>query len=65
MTVSKLIKENNLEQAASGLWHLPDADVQNDFAYSDGHEEETYVMNVIASAADTSSTSAELESSYS
>jgi len=61
MTVSKLIKENNLEQAASGLWHLPDADVRNDFAYSDGHEEETYVMNVIASAADTSSTSAELE----
>lgn len=62
MTVSKLIKGNNLEQAESGLWHLPGADVQNDFAYSDGDEQETYVMNVIANATDTSSTSAELES---
>ena len=62
MTVSKLLNKNNLEQADSGLWHLPGADVHNVFYYSDGDDQETYVMNVIASAADTSSTSAELES---
>ena len=62
MTVSKLISDNKLEQAATGLWHLPGAVVQNDFAYSDGDNEEAYVMQVIASATDTSSTSAELES---
>ena len=62
MTVSKLLQENKLEQAASGLWHLPGVDVEQEFAYSDGDDEETYVKNVIASAADTSSTSAELES---
>ncbi len=62
MTVSKLISDNKLEQAATGLWHLPGADVQNNFAYSDGDNEEAYVMQVIASATDTSSTSAELES---
>ncbi|MEA1890582.1 MAG: class I SAM-dependent methyltransferase [Pseudomonadota bacterium] len=62
MTLSRLIIDNNLEQAASGLWHLPGADVQNDFAYSDGDDEEAYVKNIIANASDTSSTSAELES---
>jgi 2-polyprenyl-3-methyl-5-hydroxy-6-metoxy-1,4-benzoquinol methylase len=62
MKVSNLITENKLEQAVSGLWHLPGADVEQAFAYSDGENEETYVKNVIASAADTSSTSAELES---
>jgi len=62
MTASRLITENNLEQATSGLWHLPGADVEDDFAYSDGEDEESYVSNIIANAADTSSTSAELES---
>ena len=28
MTVSKLVKENKLEQSASGLWHLPGDDVR-------------------------------------
>jgi SAM-dependent methyltransferase len=62
MTVSNLITENKLEQAPSGLWHLPDTEIDENFAYSDGDEEESYVMQVIASAKDTSSTSAELES---
>ena len=62
MTVSKLVKENKLEQSASGLWHLPGDDVEQEFAYSDGDDEETYVMKVITNASDTSSTSAELES---
>ncbi len=62
MTVSNLIADNKLEQSSSGLWHLPDTDVDENFAYSDGDEEESYVMKVIASAKDTSSTSAELES---
>ncbi|NOY16499.1 MAG: class I SAM-dependent methyltransferase [Gammaproteobacteria bacterium] len=62
MTASRLITENKLEQATSGLWHLPGADVQDDFTYSDGDDEESYVKKIIANAADTSSTSAELES---
>ena len=48
MTVSKLLNKNNLEQAESGLWYLPGADVHNVFAYSDGDDQEAYVMNVIA-----------------
>ena len=35
MKDSRLITENKLEQAVSGLWHLPGADVEQDFAYSD------------------------------
>jgi len=62
MKDSRLITENKLEQAASGLWHLPGADVEQDFAYSDGDLEEAYVKDVIANATDTSSTSTELES---
>lgn len=62
MKVSRLITENKLEQAQSGLWHLPGADIDSNFAYSDGDDEESYVMQVIANAEDTSSTSAELES---
>ncbi|GBE09146.1 hypothetical protein BMS3Abin11_02277 [bacterium BMS3Abin11] len=62
MTASRLITENKLEQATSGLWHLLGADVQDDFTYSDGDDEESYVKKIIANAADTSSTSAELES---
>ena len=62
MKNSRLVTENKLEQAVSGLWHLPGADVEQDFAYSDGDDEEAYVKNIIANAANTSSTSAELES---
>ncbi|MFW2439295.1 MAG: class I SAM-dependent methyltransferase [Arenicellales bacterium] len=62
MTVSRLLTDNKLEQAKSGLWLLPGTDIDSDFAYSDGDEEESYVMQVIANAEDTSSTSAELES---
>ncbi len=61
MTASTLLTENKLEQATSGLWYLPGVDVQEDFVYSDGDDEESYVKNIIASAVDTSSTSAELE----
>jgi 2-polyprenyl-3-methyl-5-hydroxy-6-metoxy-1,4-benzoquinol methylase len=62
MVASKLISENKLQQAESGLWHLPDVEVDKNFAYSDGDDEEAYVRDVIAGATDTSSTSAELES---
>ena len=62
MTISRLITENKLEQAASGLWHLQGAEIQDDFTYSDGDYEEDYVLTVIDHAQDTSSTSAELES---
>ena len=61
MTVSKLLQENKLEQSASGLWHMPGADIKHNFAYSDGDYEEDYVLAVIDNAEDTSSTSAELE----
>ncbi len=61
MMVSRLITENKLEQAQSGLWYLPGADIDSNFAYSDGDDEEAYVKNIIANASDTSSTSAELE----
>ena len=62
MTISRLITENKLEQAASGLWHLPGAGIKQEFAYSDGDDKETYVKNVIANATDISSSSTELES---
>ena len=62
MTVSNLITENKLEQADSGLWHLPGSDIEQTFAYSDGDIEEDYVLEVIEGAKDTSSTSVELES---
>ena len=62
MTDSLLVKENNLLQADSGLWRLPGADPEQAFAYSDGDSEEAYVLEVIANASDTSSTSTELES---
>ncbi len=61
MTALKLIAENNLEQAETGLWHLPGAEIEQNFAYSDGDNEESYVSRVIADSQDTSSTSAELE----
>jgi len=62
MTASRLLTKNNLEQAESGLWHLPGVEIDKGFAYSDGDDEESYVMQVIADAQDTSATSAELES---
>jgi len=61
MTATRLLTENKLEQAASGLWLLPGVDLQADFAYSDGDNEESFVSQAIASSEDTSSTSAELE----
>lgn len=57
---SPLIANNRLELSADGLWQLPGT-TTGEFAYSDGDSEEEYVRQVIESAGDTSSTSAELE----
>ena len=62
MMSSKLIQKNNLERTESGVWHLPCADAEQKFSYSDGDSEEAYVLDVITNANDTSSTSTELES---
>lgn len=60
-TLSRLLTDNGLELSDEGLWVIPGTE-QQPFAYSDGDDAENYVYDVIANAADTSSTSAELES---
>jgi cyclopropane fatty-acyl-phospholipid synthase-like methyltransferase len=54
------LTENGLEQSGEGLWIVPGTE-QQPFAYSDGDNAENYVHEIIAGAADTGSTSAELE----
>ncbi|HBE91937.1 MAG TPA: hypothetical protein DDW55_05190 [Gammaproteobacteria bacterium] len=60
-TLSRLLTDKGLELSDEGLWVIPGTE-QQPFAYSDGDDAENYVYDVIANAADTSSTSAELES---
>jgi GT2 family glycosyltransferase/SAM-dependent methyltransferase len=58
---SELVRINKLDRTETGLW-VPGRASEDDFGYSDGDSTEDYLVQVLESASDVSSTSAELES---